>query len=744
MRMNHLAVAVSMAFPLAFSVHAQSAGNSVAAQAAAGSEVPAELAKVVLSASRSQARVEQIPLNVTILSQQGIAQSAALTLDQLLRNVAGLNFTGVPATQSDPTGHQTRMRGMGNAKVLVLLDGVPIHDPFYLTTQWFKVPLSNIERVEIVRGGNSSLWGNMAVAGVINIVSKRAQDNAGELSISAGSRGSYQLALSKNFRLSDVLSFNLTVDQVDAQGYPMAPADQMWRYPGRQPVDAKDTNLQFTTFFQPSADLKAYLRLGYHIQDQDISYQYGNNLQKSPDLSASIVRQLADKASITGAAWAQYVRFEKYNGATCYWQTSGTKCPGSSAVTPSQVNQEIVQYYTQYGSQRYREQGASAIYSKELGGLWQSLQLGLDYRHLAATDLEYFYSAPTLQTQLPSSNSSTNGQADQTFTGLFAQAKLVPLEPLEITLSARFDHWANTDRVNTRSTASGTQGGAQPDNAKSGLNPSVGARYAVNDALALRAAAYKSFRAPGFNNTTRTYGSPNPTIANPDLGPENLIGRELGVDYQQGPLTLGVTYFQYDIKNMIATYKVTTANAPALVQTICGATFVNCGGATGSATFYTNDQDGESHGLELSARWQVWRALRLDATYTRTSTVLTRKGYTSADPIGVQIAGTPQDMATVGATWQPLHGLSTTLAARYIGSMGIDTTSTPGTSYSQGGLTVFDASINYACSDALDLRASVVNLANREYSENAYTYNQPWSRTLSMPRTVSLGARFRF
>jgi len=90
-----------------------------------------------------------MPLHTTIVSQEDIRKSASQTLDQILRDVPGLAFTGVPAAQTDPTGHQTKMRGLGNAKVLVLLDGIPIHDPFYLTTQWYKVPLSGIKRVEV-------------------------------------------------------------------------------------------------------------------------------------------------------------------------------------------------------------------------------------------------------------------------------------------------------------------------------------------------------------------------------------------------------------------------------------------------------------------------------------------------------------------------------------------------------------------------------------------------------------------
>jgi iron complex outermembrane receptor protein len=723
--------------------------NGVQAQTAPATEVVAFLAPVTVAASRGQARVEAMPLNTTIVSQADIQKSSAQTLDQLLRDVAGMNFTGVPTPQTDPTGHQTKMRGMGNAKVLVLLDGVPIHDPFYLTTQWFKIPLSNIERVEVVRGGNSSLWGNMAVAGVVNIVSKRAADNAGEASFSAGSSGTMSGAFSKNFAVSDALSFNLTLDRLNSRGYTMVLANQLWRTPARDPVNAQDTNAQLTAYFHPSTDLQGYVRLGYHVQDQDISYRFGNNLQTNPDISASVVKKLEDKATLTASAWAQYVEFEKYNGATCYWQASAAasaRCPATNNVTQAQVNGQIVQYYTQYGSQRYREQGASAIYSKDWSGVLRSLQVGADYRHLSASDLEYFYAAPQALTALQSLSSSTYGKAEQTFSGVFAQSRIVPTEPLELTLSARFDSWDNTDRLNTRTTAAGVlSGGAQPSTTTTGFNPSLAARYTVTDDFAVRGAAYKSFRAPGFNNTTRTFGASSPTIANPDLAPENLLGREIGADYNAGAWSVGATWYQYDIQNMIATFKVNSyASAPELVRNICaagGANLTNCGG---SASFYTNDQDGQSYGLELNARWKASKDLSFNAAYTRTTTRLTRKGNVVTDPIGVQLAGVPQDVASVGVTWKPAAGLQTYLQARYIGAMNIDTTSTPGVEYRQSAVAVWDASLVYPLRKGLDLSASVVNLFNAEYSENAYTFNQPWSRTLSMPRTISLGVKARF
>jgi iron complex outermembrane receptor protein len=702
---------------------------------------------MLVTASRSQARVEQMPLNTTVISQEDIQKSAALTLDQLLRNVPGLNFTAVPAVQSDPTGHQTKMRGMGNAKVLVLLDGVPVMDPFYLTTQWFKVPLSNIERIEVIRGGNSSIWGNMAVAGVIHIVSKTGQNDAGVISATTGTAGTTQLALNKNFKVSDTLSLSINLDQLDYKGYVSILPQQLYRYAAWHPNTAVNTHAQLTAFFQPSADWSGYVRAGYHVQDQDIGYVNGSNLQKSPDASASVTQRLNVKSSVTAAAWSQYVNFEKYNGATCYWQTTGTKCPSNVNVTPAQVNANVVQYYSQYGSQKYREQGASAIYATRLDGLWRDLQLGLDYRNLSAKDLEFFYAAPTALVAgglnpVKNLNSSTFGAGDQKFTGLFVQTKVAPVPALEITLSARHDNWDNSGRTNTRSTAAGvTYAGAQADNNQSAVNPSAAARYQITDDAALRAAVYKSFRAPGFNNTTRTYGANGPTIANPDLGPENLKGRELGLDFKQDPFSLSATYFQYDISNMIATYKISSyASAPALVQTICGASLSYC---AGTASFYSNEQDGLSRGLELQAQWKINKDLSVDAGLVHTTSILTRKAANITTPLNLQLTGTPINMANVGVTWLPLAGLRTYLQARYVGRMYYDV-NTAGGPYEQGGNVIYDASASYAVSKATDLSLSVANLANKQYSENAYTSGQPYGITLSMPRIVNLGLKIKF
>ena len=737
----------SMIYMVAFLV-----GPFSAAYAADPAEIK-QLDSVVVAASRSETRVEDMPLHTTVITREDIQRSPAQSLDQLLRNVPGFNLTGIPAAQSDPTGHQSKMRGLGNAKVLMLLDGVPIHDPFYLTTQWFKVPLSNIERVEIVRGGNSSLWGNMATAGVVNIVTRRVQDNSGEFIGGVGTQASNNVSLSKNFKVSDSLGFTLAFDRFKTNGYQQTPDPYLYRFAAKQTNSAENSNIQLTTYFQPSPDLKGFLRLGYHEQDQNINYLYGRNLQRDPDVAASITKDFTTRRSLTATAWGQNVTFEKYNGASCYWQPAGTKCPSTANVVPANVNSNVVEYFSQYGSQRYRERGGAVMYSDTMGGRWNSFQIGTDYRNLTASDIEYFYSAPTVLANLQNFNSSTNGKGEQTFEGVFAQTKIVPLDALEITLSGRYDTWNNGNRTNTRTTAAGlTTGGPLSDSTRTSFNPSLAARYDVNDRLALRGAAYKSFRAPGFNNITRTFGTgTSTTIANPDLEPETLRGWEAGTDYNNGKLKIGATYFLYNIDKMIATYTVlaSSANIPAQVTTICGAVagggFSNCGGAsTTSVKYYTNDQDGQSHGVELTGRWTVSESFVLDATYSRTETYLTRRGSVVTDPLGIQLAGVPKDVASLGASWMPLANLRTYTELRFVGPMPIDTTSLANTVISQNGVTLVNASASYAWDKKTDIFASVVNLLNKEYSENSYNYNQPFNRTLSMPRTVNVGVKLRF
>ncbi|RYZ60675.1 MAG: TonB-dependent receptor, partial [Proteobacteria bacterium] len=340
----------------------------------------------------------------------------------------------------------------------------------------------------------------------------------------------------------------------------------LWRFPQKGPTDALLTNASLRIALDGDDGLSGWIRAGWHVQDQDIGYLFGSNVQKSPDASAGLAWKPVDGSVLRINAWAQSVNFDKYNGASCWFQPTGTRCPSTVAVSRSQVNGNVLQYFSQFGALRYRERGASAVWSQSLPLLESELQVGADWRRLSGTDAETFYLAPTVFTA-PQGNlgSRTAGAGVQAFTGAFAQLALAPLPSFDVRFAARFDRWTNTDRLSSRTTASGiVTGGPFPDSDKSAFNPSLAARWQATEGLALRAAAYRAFRAPGFNNTLRSFGATQPTIANPELEPETLRGWETGADLAAGAWTFGATYFSYEVDDQIATFRVNGfATAPA-------------------------------------------------------------------------------------------------------------------------------------------------------------------------------------
>jgi outer membrane cobalamin receptor len=140
---------------------------------------PVRLEPVVVSAGRVEQALQDVPSNVTVLTRDDIERSAARTVDDLLRQIPGFSlFRRSSSLVANPTTQGVSLRGIGPSGVsrtLVLLDGVPLNDPFGGWVCWSKVPLESIERIEVVRGGGSALYGNYALGGVINIVTRKPQ-----------------------------------------------------------------------------------------------------------------------------------------------------------------------------------------------------------------------------------------------------------------------------------------------------------------------------------------------------------------------------------------------------------------------------------------------------------------------------------------------------------------------------------------------------------------------------------------
>src|SRR5262249_53151484 len=137
---------------------------------------------VVVTVTRIEQPAGDAPGDVTVLTRKNVSQSASQAVDDLLRQVPGFSlFRRSSSIVSNPTTQGVSLRGIGpsgTSRALVLLDGVPINDPFGGWIYWDRIPMPSIEQIEVVRGGGSSAWGNYALGGVINIITRRPVERA--------------------------------------------------------------------------------------------------------------------------------------------------------------------------------------------------------------------------------------------------------------------------------------------------------------------------------------------------------------------------------------------------------------------------------------------------------------------------------------------------------------------------------------------------------------------------------------
>src|SRR6201999_604879 len=130
---------------------------------------------------------------------------------------------------------------------------------------------------------------------------KRPIGDETEASLSYGSFGTTIGSASHDFSFGNGLTARLSTDGFRSREYDVAPPgtrDAFW--PGRGDSQAKSSNVRLSLFYDPNDDWSAFLRVGYHEQNEDIGgYRFGGNLQRSADGQAGVVRRFGDAANLT-------------------------------------------------------------------------------------------------------------------------------------------------------------------------------------------------------------------------------------------------------------------------------------------------------------------------------------------------------------------------------------------------------------------------------------------------------------
>jgi vitamin B12 transporter len=161
------------------------------------------LHEVVISATRTEQPILEVPRSVSVISSQTIEKSLFNSVGELLSQQEGIYVVG--GTQTPGSNQSLFMRGANSNQVVVMIDGKRITDPSSpnAVIDLSELSLTNVERIEVIRGSHSTLYGGSAIGGVVNIITKKgaAVGLHGNASLQGGSYGGGSGALSENVNL---------------------------------------------------------------------------------------------------------------------------------------------------------------------------------------------------------------------------------------------------------------------------------------------------------------------------------------------------------------------------------------------------------------------------------------------------------------------------------------------------------------------------------------------------------------
>ncbi len=139
-------------------------------------EVAVTLKEVVVTATRDKQETRKAPANVTVITAEEISKTGATNIPELLEFVEGAQ---IRSYSGNPAQALIDLRGFGGdnpfGKTLILLDGRRLNRPDMSPASLMQIPINNIEQIEIIRGASSVLYGDAAIGGVINIITKRGK-----------------------------------------------------------------------------------------------------------------------------------------------------------------------------------------------------------------------------------------------------------------------------------------------------------------------------------------------------------------------------------------------------------------------------------------------------------------------------------------------------------------------------------------------------------------------------------------
>jgi len=667
---------------------------------------PTALPEIVVTAARLPPAAADAAFSVVRIDESVLSRSSRL--DEALRSVPAVSlFRRTSSAAANPTTQGISLRAIapsGAGRTLVLLDGVPLNDPFGGWVIWSQATPESLESLDVIRGAGSGPYGAGALTGTITL---RERAKGGALDVSASERGGLRAAGSASTRLGP-LAVTLSGLREVSDGY----------VPVRGPAaGAADTPLDLDS---RSASLRVDTALG----QANLSVRAAT-WEEDRGSGLAGTRANASGHSLSATA-AQTPTADGYGWRLQAWRIDSNLANSSASVsadrsTTTPANDQFKTPATGWGLN-----AALRRRMAEFAGGRLEWELGADARFNDGETDELF------------SNPTGAGFArirraggETAVAGAYVDASWSAADWL-VAGGLRVDRWENTGgfrQENTLATGAVLLNESDPDRSGEVVSARLAVRRDLGGGYAARAAAYSGFRPATLNELHRPFRVGNDiTEANAALTPETLKGVETGLAFDREGVRWGASVFWNQIEDAIV--NVTLGSGPA---TFPRAGFVPAGGVLRQRQ---NAGTIDAWGVELTGALDLSSAVSLNAAASWTDAEI--DGGSSATQLtGLRPAQAPEWSATAGLDWRATDRLTLALAARYESSR-------------------FDDDLNSRVLDAavtLDGRAEWAFTRNATLwmaADNLFDENVEVSETgtgvagYGPPRTISIGLRLSY
>jgi iron complex outermembrane receptor protein len=711
--------------------------------------------QIVVTATKTAQNPDDVPASITIVTKEEIKKRNVQTVDEALAQVVGA-FDNRRKIWGDSMTN-VNLRGFpsdGQKRTLVLLDGQNIANAYSNSVAWTSMPVENIERIEVVRGPFSALYGGNAMGGVINIITKTPKKLEMVAQGGYGTFDSWTYYLGAGDRLWDKLSIQAGFNYRITTGYPSSLVQKtasdiknLKKPPtinvvGWQPTqtttggwtntigDAGDSNWndyslngKISWDIAPGHKVVFSTLQSWNDYGYDMYHSYLRNAATGAQVTSGTVRlsgtnqqfsSLQEGAFLNGDGREQ---IQVYNLASENQLTETTKIkfhaglmnqPTNKSATPSSSS-SLTTFGGGPGTASFSpsRNWLAELQVDQAIGARQQLVGGISYN--TGWSNSKTYSVDNWRSpECTSSLDQLSGGRDRNI-GVYLQDEIAWHPKFNTVLGVRLDWWETYGGNYMKAT--GEPIVHLPSRSQLAVSPKLAFLYRPLEWMTWRASVGRAFRAPNIYELYRTWQTSSGTLykGNPDLNPETTFSWEIGATLKPFKgTTFTATYFENYVNDLI--YRVTDPDDPA-----------------GKTQVYENAGKATIKGVELEINQKLWSWLEVFGNTTLLDARITQNPYNPASE-GKKITNTPRQQFNFGVTatyWK----IQAFLSGRYVSKMMSRDDNSDRVNNVYGSYDPYftlNSKIIFTPVKYVDLSLAVDNICNRKY----YSYYRSTGRTI--------------